>query len=207
MKPDVESTDPDFSSAVKRSHSPGRPLRSFSSQILSARWLLGFAQPAGQASTTLADPDKSEYATDAGWIEFDTPASDLFAASITPPANSDDNGIFNLWEVAHSITLTIADAEGDGDRWSHLLDHSASAYPMALASPPRIISHFYLPEFLLGSIGFNTGHQHPGRIQRSGLKKGWNHSGFGRQHHFTLIPEPLRHETLLAGASPAAATN
>lgn len=121
------------------------------------------------------------YAANAGWIALDTEFSDLLAASIAPPGDSDGDGISDAWEMQHFGKLGSAHAntDADGDGSSDLQEYLAGTDPLDANSALRIITHDYNPATPSVQLKFQSSPNRLYTIQRGDLQSGWTDSGLG----------------------------
>ena len=122
------------------------------------------------------------YATNAGWIALDTPSSDLAAASIAAPADSDSDGIADAWEQSKFGNLASATATSDADRdgATDLREYLAGTEPADADSHLRIVSHSYNTSNQTASLTFTSAPNRRYLIEHdSDLQGLWTDSGFG----------------------------
>jgi hypothetical protein len=140
------------------------------------------------------------YAANAGWISLETPSSNLAAASIAPPADADGDGISDAWEMQVFGNLHTANAttDSDGDGFSDLQEYLAGTDPLDATSSLRIVSHSYLPEDHMATIGFTAAPNRLYSIQRGDLQGAWTDAGFGP---FAPDGGPVTYRTLVHPAA------
>ncbi len=121
------------------------------------------------------------HAANAGWVALDTPSSDLVAASIAAPADTDGDGISDAWEMEHFGDLKVASAstDADGDSVSDLREYLAATDPLDADSRLRIVSHNHDTGKSSASLEFTTAPNRLYTIQRGDLQGAWTDVGFG----------------------------
>lgn len=122
------------------------------------------------------------YAANAGWIALDTPSSDLAAASIAAPADSDGDGISDAWEQSKFGNLTSATATSDADHdgATELREYLAGTEPADAASHLRIVSHSYNTSNQTASLTFTSAPNRRYLIEHDNDLQGpWTDAGFG----------------------------
>lgn len=122
------------------------------------------------------------YAANAGWIALETPSSDLTAASIAVPADTDADGISDAWERSKFADLTSATATSDADRdgATDLREYLAGTEPADATSHLRIISHSYHTNNSTASLNFTSAPNRRYLIEHDNDLQGpWTDSGFG----------------------------
>jgi len=128
------------------------------------------------------------YAANAGWIALDTPSSDLAAASIAAPTDSDGDGISDAWERLQFGNLTSAHSATDADRdgATDLGEYLAGTEPDDSDSRLRIVSNSFDTANRTAFLTFTTA---PNRLyliqQGNDLQESWTDSGLG-----LIAPDP-----------------
>jgi hypothetical protein len=122
------------------------------------------------------------YSGNLGWISLDTEFSDLVASYIVQPADSDEDGIPDPWEMQKFGNLTTADAltDSDLDGVGDLNEYIAGTNPMDSNSLFRIVSHSYDAYNSTATITFTSVPNRLYLIERDDdLLGSWSDSGHG----------------------------
>jgi len=128
------------------------------------------------------------YAANAGWIALDTPSSDLAAASIATPADTDGDGISDVWEKSKFGNLTSAGAATDADRdgATDRGEYLAGTEPADSTSRLRIVSHSFDTANRTAFLTFTTAPNRRYLIEQDNdLREPWTDSGLG-----LIAPDP-----------------
>jgi hypothetical protein len=122
------------------------------------------------------------YSGNIGWISLDTDFSDLVAAQIVQPTDSDNDGIADYWEMQFFGNLTEAgvSTDADSDGVTDLKEYLAGTDPNDQGSRFRIVSHTYNLNNSTATIEFTTVKNRLYRIDYDDDLQGtWTDSGHG----------------------------